>query len=112
VYRSAAEARVRKRRVDQLRYAFVRSTPDVSAKENARTRELRAQRRAEKLAVRPPCPRCGKPVTRDSKHKRAKVPVYCSKKCNRAAIWARYVEKNGQPRQRKKTSAKALEQPT
>lgn len=65
---------------------------DPDAEWARRTKLRRRLVRARKAALRPPCPHCGVPVERCGAT--AKVPTYCSRKCMRAAIWARWWIKN------------------
>lgn len=63
----------------------------------------RAQVRAERAAARPPCPHCGAKVERLGAT--AKIPTYCSKKCNRAAVFARWYAKHGVERNERRRAA-------
>lgn len=70
-----------------------------------RARRARATGRLAKIASRPPCPHCGAPVERDSANRRAKVPTYCSRKCMRASVWARWHAKHGAERNARRRAA-------
>lgn len=90
---------------NRLYYYRVRRLPEVRAAENADTRRRRRARRLTRAAARPPCPHCDKPVVRVGRS--AKLPIYCTDRCMRAARFARWWEKHGAERnaRRRKTSA-------
>ena len=80
-----------------------------------RERVRRAMVRRHRLAHRDPCPTCGGPVTRDAAGDRtrgAPVPTYCSRKCMRAAVWRRYVERHGDPRKKRAELARKMLPPS
>lgn len=80
-----------------------------------RERVRRAMVRRHRLAHREPCPSCGGPVTRDAAGDRtrgAPVPTYCSRKCMRAAVWRRYLEKNGDPRKKRAEAVQKILPPS
>lgn len=94
VARYTSNARARRILAGRDYYTFVRRAPMVRAKENAQARATRQASRLARAAARPPCPHCGGKVTRGAVVPRGrKLPKYCSHKCARAAIWARYAAK-------------------
>lgn len=84
-------------------YATVRLRPDVRARENAEASARRIRRRLDRAAARPPCPHCGEPVVRLGRT--AKIPTFCSYRCTRAAIFARWYAKHGQARNERRRAA-------
>jgi hypothetical protein len=84
---------------DRQYYVYVRSAPARRAQENEALASKRRAARVERARSRPPCPPCGQVVTRGEVVDRGrKLPKYCTRKCMRAAVWARYANKRrGQP---------------
>ena len=75
-------------------YERVRCLPDVRGRELAAQRRRRSEGRALKAAGRL-CARCGARVERVARF--GKVPEYCTRRCMRAGIWARYGAKKALP---------------
>lgn len=80
----------RRREVQRRYYERVRCLPSVRGLELAQRRAKRAVIRERKLARRP-CAHCAMPFERGGPI--GTVPKYCSPRCMRAAIWARYSAK-------------------
>ena len=76
----------RERRRERVATARGRALADAV---NAAARDRRATRRRERLAARPPCPRCGGAVTREG-GRAGWVPIYCSRACAHRAANARH----------------------
>lgn len=70
-----------------------RSDPVRWAWEYAGCKRRRRQKRIARAAARGPCPHCGGKVERIGAT--AKIPIYCTPKCARAARWARWYAKHG-----------------
>lgn len=93
---------------NRLYYWRVRRLPEVRTKENADTRMRRRIRRLARAAARPPCPQCSKPVERIGRS--ATLPIYCTRRCMRAATYARWWEKHGAERNaRRRKGTRAVE---
>lgn len=98
-----AELRPRRHRDEAGRRLWV-------AVQNERYKARRAVVRAVACAHRDPCPQCGGAVERDAKvrpdgGRGPKIPTYCSRKCMRAAIWARWHAKHGAERNARRRAA-------
>lgn len=95
-YAHRCEARNFKKLVKQLHQKNRRSDPERWAREYAQLKGRRRARRLSRAAARPPCPHCGKTVVRLGST--AKIPIYCSSKCMRAARFKRWYDKHGAER--------------
>ncbi len=90
---------------DQVRHHHERVQLRLWELEYAKVKADRRSKREKRLAERPPCPHCGKPVERDSKRGTAKLPKYCSDKCKRAATFAKWYAKHGQERNERRRAS-------